>query len=602
MAKSCTPTSPRADRPSPFPIFPGEVDVQTPMKRSRMGPRRAWVLGLVHLVIVAHIAQWLIQGRTLSPVEPSESMRFLELGEINAGIVFFAVAILSTAIFGRFFCGWGCHVVALQDLCGWMMKKVGIRPRPFRSRLLVWAPVFLAFYMFAWPTVKRAVLAPLAVRFGWEWFAPPAPFPGFTNHLMTENFWATFPGLAIAIPFFLICGFVTVYFLGAKGFCTYGCPYGGIFGPVDAIAPGRIRVNDRCEGCGHCTAVCTSNVRVHQEVRDYGMVVDPGCMKCLDCVDTCPKDALSFGFGPVAAGAKPKTTAKRKAGPTYDSTGAQDVLLAAVFLLTFFAWRRAYDAVPLLMAMGIAACVTYLAWLVGRLLRRPVVQLQRTNLKRDGRWLPAGIAAAIGIALVFALTAQSGFVRVAAARADAADRSLAVGRAEAFALSRPPLTAANAAAARAAADWYRRADSWREGGLGLAGSPVVMARRAWIALVLGDHAEAERHLRRLLARGVESETQLDLARTIRAAGRPDDGLLILEHVLAENPTNGEVLRELAATHMALGDPEAAADRLLVLLHLEPGDPITRRLLERLSAQLGDPPRITRALRGERGGN
>ncbi|MCA9751160.1 MAG: 4Fe-4S binding protein, partial [Gemmatimonadetes bacterium] len=252
-----------------------------PLKKSRMGKRRALVLGAIHVAVVIHLLQWKWSGSTLSPVEPSESMRTLELGELNAGFLFFLAAIVSTAIFGRFFCGWGCHLVALQDLCGWLMKRAGIRPRPFRSRLLLFAPLVLGLYMFVWPTLKREVLVPLASRAGWALFREPPPFPGFENHLITRDFWATFPGIAIAIPFLLICGFLTVWLLGAKGFCTYGCPYGGIFGPVDAIAPGRIRVNDNCDGCAHCTAVCTSNVRVHAEVRQYGMVRDPGCMKCL---------------------------------------------------------------------------------------------------------------------------------------------------------------------------------------------------------------------------------------------------------------------------------------------------------------------------------
>jgi hypothetical protein len=31
------------------------------------------------------------------------------------------VAILATLIFGRFVCGWGCHILALQDFCAWML-------------------------------------------------------------------------------------------------------------------------------------------------------------------------------------------------------------------------------------------------------------------------------------------------------------------------------------------------------------------------------------------------------------------------------------------------------------------------------------------------
>ena len=73
----------------------------------------------------------------LSPVEPSETMYTLQRGELNAGFVFFALALLATLVFGRFVCGWGCHVVALQDLCGWLLKKCGLRPKAFRITFLI---------------------------------------------------------------------------------------------------------------------------------------------------------------------------------------------------------------------------------------------------------------------------------------------------------------------------------------------------------------------------------------------------------------------------------------------------------------------------------
>ena len=130
------------------------------IKASKNGPRRAAVLLTVHVLIALHVAQWLTTGSTVSPVEPSESMKTFELGEVNAGFVFFAVAILATLVFGRFFCGWGCHIVALQDLCAWIMKKLGVHPKPFRTRLLVYIPVVLAIYMFAWPTIKRELVLP----------------------------------------------------------------------------------------------------------------------------------------------------------------------------------------------------------------------------------------------------------------------------------------------------------------------------------------------------------------------------------------------------------------------------------------------------------
>ena len=53
---------------------------------------------------------------------------------VPAALLLALITIAVTLVFGRVFCGWGCHLVALQDLCGWMMKKLGIRPKPFRFR------------------------------------------------------------------------------------------------------------------------------------------------------------------------------------------------------------------------------------------------------------------------------------------------------------------------------------------------------------------------------------------------------------------------------------------------------------------------------------
>ena len=183
----------------------GKAGTRAQIRKSKSSRWRAGVLAGVHVLIAIHITHFLIAGRTLSPVEPSESMYTLELGYLNAGFIFYGAALAATFVFGRFFCGWGCHIVALQDLCGWIMKRFGIRPRPFRSRFLAFVPMLLAFYMFAWPTLKR-----------WTIGVPATPFPGFTNHLVTSSFWATFPGPLFTALTFLTCGFAAVWFLGAK--------------------------------------------------------------------------------------------------------------------------------------------------------------------------------------------------------------------------------------------------------------------------------------------------------------------------------------------------------------------------------------------------
>ena len=49
--------------------------------------------------MIAHAAQWLLQGATLSPVEPSEGMEFAKHGIVNTGLVFFVAAIAVTVGF-----------------------------------------------------------------------------------------------------------------------------------------------------------------------------------------------------------------------------------------------------------------------------------------------------------------------------------------------------------------------------------------------------------------------------------------------------------------------------------------------------------------------
>src|SRR5438477_11235557 len=153
------------------------------IRKSKTSRWRAAALILLNLLMVAHVIQWWIMGRTVSPIEPSETMHTLQRGAVNAGFIFFSLAILATLIFGRCVCGWGCHILALQDFCGWMLKKIGLTPKPFRSRLLVYVPLIGALYMFVCPTAYR-------------FFANPDHeplIPKFTNHLVTTNFWETFP-------------------------------------------------------------------------------------------------------------------------------------------------------------------------------------------------------------------------------------------------------------------------------------------------------------------------------------------------------------------------------------------------------------------------
>jgi ferredoxin len=358
----------------------GKSNSRATQPKSGRGRIRAGVLIVVHLVILAHITHFMISGRSVSPVEPSESMYAIELGQMNAGAIFFGLAIVSTVIFGRFFCGWGCHLVALQDLSGYLLRRIGLRPKPLRSRLLALIPFALAFYMFFWPTAKRL----------WRG----EPHPGFSNHLMTENFWYTFPGPIVSALTLAVCGGFIVYLLGNKGFCAYACPYGAFFSISDRLALGRIRVTDACHQCGQCTAHCTSNVQVHAEVREFGMVVDPNCMKCMDCVSVCPNDALYYGLqsrpGPLSISPLSDLGKASRSKKIYDFSISEELTGLVVASVVVYAVRGLYDITPLLLSVAIGVITAYLAIQFSRIFHKRDCRVQSIQIKRNSRITKAG--------------------------------------------------------------------------------------------------------------------------------------------------------------------------------------------------------------------
>lgn len=325
----------------------GASEPSVPPNRTNHAKWRAFSLSMVYVVFAIHIIHWKITGKTMAPLELNEVMYTLERGIITAGFIFMCMLVVGSFVFGRFFCSWACHIMVLQDLCAWILKKLRIAQKPIRSRLLLLVPPFTAAYMFVWPQVARS----------WQNRA----FPDF--HLATDSdgwasfattdFWRNLPGPLIIVLTFLVCGFAIVYLLGTRSFCTYICPYGSIFGLADRFSPARIKVDpEACVQCGTCSRVCTSGVRVHEEVKQHGMIVNPYCLKDLDCLDHCPKGALHYTF------TKPPGF-QGKQTPYFGTIGTMGVTLV-LFAALFGLWNVSGEFAPMA-AMGLGAIVSALA-------------------------------------------------------------------------------------------------------------------------------------------------------------------------------------------------------------------------------------------------
>jgi len=564
------PTKQRAKLPVLKTSAPQSDDQKSGIRDSRSAWWRAFALITLNVLMILHVIQWWIMGKTISPIEPSESMFTLQNGYVNAGFIFFSLAILATLIFGRFVCGWGCHVLALQDLCAWILKKIGLKPKAFRSRLLIYIPIVVAFYMFIYPSLVRFFTKPANEPMISQW----------TNHIVTTEFWATFPTIAVAIPFLFICGFMTVYFLGQKGFCTYACPYGGFFSLADKVAPGKIRVTDACEGCGHCTAVCTSNVIVHKEVAEYGMVVDPGCMKCMDCVSVCPKDALYFGFGKPAVGVK--QTIKKN----YSLTWMEEIVGVLTFAASYFAVWNVYQLVPMLMALGIAIVTTYLVLRTLKLLTVKDLSFYKFNLKASGKFQKAGYIFIFLSLIWIGLNVHSGYVRYFERAAAKSYEAILLPDELALAQSNPSewLSDADRKNLEQGKKYFQTAEN-----ASLFTNKEALSKYAWIEFLSGNTDEALN----LLSKAAENQTGEGRAISLyyrgailNRSGKYDEAVKNLEAAIKERPDLVLALEEKGESLWKMNRRQEAVGVWIEALKKNPRLPLTSSFLAGATASVG----------------
>lgn len=507
-----------------------------------------------------HVAHWKITGKTLAPLELNEVMYTFELGIVTAGFLFMAVVFLATLIFGRFFCSWGCHILALQDLCAWVLEKFRIRPKPIRSRAMMWIPIVTALYMFVWPQVVRISEGRARPQLHFRTDAQ-----GWAS-LTTENFWRNLPSPGVTALTFAVCGFLIVYVLGSRAFCIYGCPYGAAFRLADRLAPGKIRLKTQtdCLKCGACTAACGSHVRVHEELNRFGMVVNSACLKDLDCVAACPQGNVTFGFGrPALLKKVVNDTPVRK---QVDFTVSEEVVLILVFLSVLITCRGLYDRIPLFLSMALGIIVAWLFVLFIRLVRRPDMQWNRWWLKSGGRLRSSGWTFVVFMFALTTFAVHCGVIRYHSFQ----------GRRYA---QQARITATDQIVTKAI-DHLASAEHW-----GLLSTPhdvTLLAdlyyQLAGIRFSAGRLQESETHLRAALqAHPQMTMAHYDLGALLIQKGDLASGVDHLKRVVAAKPDFAEGHYNLALGHWMSGANNDARREIDAAYQLNPTDVHTREL-------------------------
>ncbi|MFQ5495168.1 MAG: tetratricopeptide repeat protein, partial [Phycisphaerae bacterium] len=370
-----------------------------------------------------------------------------------------------------------------------------------------------------------------------------------------------------------------VYLLGSRTFCTYVCPYGAVFALADRVAAGRIRLTGECQQCGSCTAACTSAVRVHEEIGRFGMVVNPACLKDLDCVGACPHEVLGYGFGRPAM--LKSDRGGGRFGLSYGFSMGEELMMAGVFMVCLLTFRGLYGRVPFLLSLAVGAIIAYGSVVTLRVLRRPSVRMGRRDLKRYGRLATGGYVYLAAATLVFVFVGHSAVVRYYEY----------TGLRQSLALQRVSDENQRLARAGVAHDRLLAADRW-----GLLANPHV-ARGLVITSSQLDRPEetvvfANRYLERVPG---DSWVGLKLGQALLALDRPAEAERRFVAIVSSFQDNlvaaprhvATAYQSLAQVMFGRGDSSAAVVELRRALAIAPEDAALHAELGSMLAEAGD---------------
>ena len=317
-------------------------------------------------------------------------------------------------------------------------------------------------------------------------------------------------------------------------------------------------------------------------------------MKTMDCIDACPNDALSIGFGENSLG---KRTKQRK----YDLTMLEELGVSIFFLVGFFSFRGLYGVVPMLMAVGMSLVSTWLVWKALQVLTSKNASFHKTQLRFHGKYKIGGVLFLIIALLVFLFTIQSGLVRTCRALGDVA--------------------MANDESEKALG-YYQLAGPMSDGGIGFASNPNIDTVMARIHETKGDFQEAQRLLWRvdgkigpdelstmLLGQLLQYDQQAQLLDSfyserlsenenwelvwedyvgwLKRDGMYERAIAASKVAVIRNPLVVRLQIQLALLEIDFGDVQHAISIAISLTKTHPMDPTSWKLLARSLDKAGD---------------
>ncbi len=185
-------------------------------------------------------------------------------------LVWFLALVPITYVFGRVWCGWICHLGALQEFVHKPNRLAFLHGEGARKTMRVTRYVLFAVLL-AQLTLTKDNL-----------FIHVDPFKVAFN--LRSFYWSGWILLGI-----LLVSSLYIY----RPFCRSACPVGLMLGWVRRLPfASKLALNGNCRTCKLCSKACPAEAVTiaHQQVQ----IRHEDCLACGSCMDACRRDSISF--------------------------------------------------------------------------------------------------------------------------------------------------------------------------------------------------------------------------------------------------------------------------------------------------------------------
>lgn len=216
------------------------------------------------------------------------------LASRDLGSCFYVAGLLALfgSVLGRLVCGWLCPFGFLQEL----LHAIPFGPKLCRlpgERMLRKVKFLLLGGL--------CILLPLCVvdafGFGKDWFCayvcPAGTLEGGLLYAVWNDALRSMLSWLFAWKLLLLVLLLALCLLVFRPFCRYFCPLGALYGMGNHFSVVRLSWEDHaCTHCGACRRCCPMDLDPARAGQDSL------CIRCAECVASCPEKALRLTIGP----------------------------------------------------------------------------------------------------------------------------------------------------------------------------------------------------------------------------------------------------------------------------------------------------------------